>query len=174
MQTSSLLLPIGAIASFGFLAAIYLAYRRDIRKAQARVSTGSAVVKTERGRIEYASIGEGLPLLIVHGAGGGSIRHSISRLVLIKPGSGVFLFLGSATFEHRYRAMARLRPRLIYMRASLTHFAFPSRPLWEFRRVVLRPYSSRSGTRSAVWHWFSSYQQRLRLMDREYTRAHPR
>ena len=36
-----------------------------------RVSTGSSIVNTERGLIEYASIGEGVPLLVVHGAGGG-------------------------------------------------------------------------------------------------------
>jgi pimeloyl-ACP methyl ester carboxylesterase len=71
MRTSHILLPVGAIASFGFLAAIYRAYRRDIRKARARISTGSSVVSTERGPIEYASIGDGAPLLVVHGAGGG-------------------------------------------------------------------------------------------------------
>jgi pimeloyl-ACP methyl ester carboxylesterase len=42
-----------------------------MHKAQARISTGSSVVNTERGAIEYASIGEGAPVLIVHGAGGG-------------------------------------------------------------------------------------------------------
>jgi pimeloyl-ACP methyl ester carboxylesterase len=71
MRTSSILLPAGAIACCGFLAGIYRAYRRDIRKAYARVSTGSSIVNTERGLIEYASIGEGAPLLVVHGAGGG-------------------------------------------------------------------------------------------------------
>jgi 2-hydroxy-6-oxonona-2,4-dienedioate hydrolase len=71
MQPSRILLALGAITSFGFLAAIYRTYLRDIRKAQARVSTGSSIVNTERGLIEYASIGEGAPLLVVHGAGGG-------------------------------------------------------------------------------------------------------
>src|SRR5262249_34778688 len=86
MQTSRALLASGAIASLGFLAAIYLAYRRDIRKAKARVLTGSSVINTERGLIEYASIGEGLPLLIVHGAGGGFDQAADFATVLNKAG----------------------------------------------------------------------------------------
>lgn len=71
MKTSHSLLPIAGLASAGFLAVMYRAYRRDIRSAQARVSTGSSVLNTKRGAIEYALIGEGFPLLVVHGAGGG-------------------------------------------------------------------------------------------------------
>src|SRR5262245_32898252 len=71
MHTSRILLPVGALATCGFLAASYRPYRRDIRRAQTRVSSGSSIVSTERGLIEYASVGEGLPLLIIHGAGGG-------------------------------------------------------------------------------------------------------
>ena len=59
------------MASVGFLAAMYRAFRRDIQNAQARVSTGSSMVNTERGLIEYASVGEGAPVLVVHGIGGG-------------------------------------------------------------------------------------------------------
>lgn len=86
MQISRILSGVAAIASFGPLAAIYRAYRRDIRKAQARISTSSSVINTERGPIEYASIGEGVPLIIVHGAGGGFDQaldlaaHLVSRV----------------------------------------------------------------------------------------------
>src|SRR4051812_22572961 len=72
MRTSRILAPAAAIAGVGLITAVYRAYRRDIRNARARVSTGSSIANTERGLIEYASIGEGLPLLVVHGAGGGS------------------------------------------------------------------------------------------------------
>jgi 2-hydroxy-6-oxonona-2,4-dienedioate hydrolase len=50
---------------------IALAYRSALSAARQRVSTGSSVAQTKCGPIEYALRGEGPPLLIVHGAGGG-------------------------------------------------------------------------------------------------------
>lgn len=49
----------------------YSAYRGDIRRAYRRISTGSELAQTSRGPVEYALRGKGLPLLSVHGAGGG-------------------------------------------------------------------------------------------------------
>lgn len=49
----------------------YVSYQRDIGSARERVSAGGQIVQTPCGPIEYASTGEGFPLLIVHGAGGG-------------------------------------------------------------------------------------------------------
>jgi pimeloyl-ACP methyl ester carboxylesterase len=49
----------------------YVAYRRDIERAFARISTGSELVQTPCGPIEYAPAGAGEPVLVVHGAGGG-------------------------------------------------------------------------------------------------------
>lgn len=64
----------GAIA--GGLAAValtygWLAYRGDLRREIARVSTGSQVVDTPCGPIEFAASGNGPVVLLVHGAGGG-------------------------------------------------------------------------------------------------------
>jgi pimeloyl-ACP methyl ester carboxylesterase len=50
---------------------IGLSYRSDIRAARVRVSSGSQVVNTPCGLIEYADVGHGLPVLVVHGAAGG-------------------------------------------------------------------------------------------------------
>jgi pimeloyl-ACP methyl ester carboxylesterase len=50
---------------------IYFDYRRDMDLARARVSSGSQVVNTPCGLIEYADVGKGPPVLVVHGAGGG-------------------------------------------------------------------------------------------------------
>jgi 2-hydroxy-6-oxonona-2,4-dienedioate hydrolase len=53
------------------IAFVYLAYRSDIEREFERVSTGSRIAQTACGPIEYASAGEGEPVLVVHGAGGG-------------------------------------------------------------------------------------------------------
>ncbi len=49
----------------------YLLYRRDIGGAFQRIATGSALIDTPCGPIEYAVAGTGPPVLVVHGAGGG-------------------------------------------------------------------------------------------------------
>lgn len=63
-------------SSAGMLAAVggwltRSAYRRDIEAARARVATGSRIAATTRGPIEYALAGDGPPILMIHGAGGG-------------------------------------------------------------------------------------------------------
>jgi pimeloyl-ACP methyl ester carboxylesterase len=50
---------------------VYSRYRRDIRQAHERVSTGSEIATTACGPIEFAVSGNGASLLVVHGAGGG-------------------------------------------------------------------------------------------------------
>jgi 2-hydroxy-6-oxonona-2,4-dienedioate hydrolase len=55
----------------GLFGLAYTTYRRDIHHARERVSTGSHTVQTPCGPIEYALAGEGPPVLVVHGAGGG-------------------------------------------------------------------------------------------------------
>lgn len=64
------LLAIGVAAvAVGFV--IGREYVADMRAARARVSSGSKVVQTACGPIEYAVAGHGPALLMVHGAGGG-------------------------------------------------------------------------------------------------------
>lgn len=50
---------------------VYKHYRRDMSLAYQRVSGGGKTVETACGPIQYAEFGEGAPILIVHGAGGG-------------------------------------------------------------------------------------------------------
>ena len=50
---------------------ITIAYRDTLNAAQSRISTGSSIAQTQCGPIEYASRGQGPPILVVHGAGGG-------------------------------------------------------------------------------------------------------
>ena len=46
-------------------------FETDMRQARARISQGSIVVQTPCGPIEYQEAGSGIPLLSVHGSGGG-------------------------------------------------------------------------------------------------------
>ncbi|MDM0108507.1 alpha/beta hydrolase [Variovorax sp. J22R24] len=46
-------------------------FERDLKLAVARVSQGSTLVSTRCGVIEYQEAGSGIPLLAVHGSGGG-------------------------------------------------------------------------------------------------------
>ena len=57
------------LAGFGVF--VYSEYSRDIRAARARISSGSEVINTSCGPIEYAEAGTGPAVLVTHGAGGG-------------------------------------------------------------------------------------------------------
>src|SRR5215831_15401644 len=50
---------------------VYFRYRHDLSAAKARVSSGSKLIDTAYGAIEYADVGTGAPVLVIHGAGGG-------------------------------------------------------------------------------------------------------
>lgn len=51
--------------------AIWWQFGMDLKAASTRVAQGSEVVNTPCGPIEYQQAGQGLPLLSVHGSGGG-------------------------------------------------------------------------------------------------------
>ena len=63
------------LALLGVLAAgtalLYAGYRSDLAAARARIAKGSDVAQTRCGPVEYAMVGEGPAVLLVHGAGGG-------------------------------------------------------------------------------------------------------
>lgn len=48
----------------------YSAYKRDITAARRRIKHGK-VINTRHGPIQYADVGHGMPVLAIHGAGGG-------------------------------------------------------------------------------------------------------
>jgi hypothetical protein len=61
---------LSAAASAATLSA-YARYRKEIRDIRASVERGRTIALTESGPIEYAEAGEGEPMLVIDGAGGG-------------------------------------------------------------------------------------------------------
>jgi pimeloyl-ACP methyl ester carboxylesterase len=59
------------VAAVVVAAVTWTSYRRDLAAAKEEIARGSRLVETPCGLIEYASSGDGPPLLVVHGAGGG-------------------------------------------------------------------------------------------------------
>ena len=51
--------------------AVFLRYQNEVGRARDAARRGSALIDTEAGPIEYAEAGAGVPLLSIHGAGGG-------------------------------------------------------------------------------------------------------
>lgn len=60
-----------AMAVAGAALVIGLRFERDLALAAERSARGSSVAATRCGPIEYQAAGEGIPLLIIHGSGGG-------------------------------------------------------------------------------------------------------
>ena len=71
MSRLSLIITILGCIIAVILIVIYLRYQRDIRASRERVMSESQFIETKCGTIEYATMGEGPPVLVVHGAGGG-------------------------------------------------------------------------------------------------------
>jgi len=62
-------------------------YQKELSIASDRILEGSRVVKTAQGLIEYSTAGKGLPVLFIHGAGGG---HDMGRFFARRIGDDFF------------------------------------------------------------------------------------
>lgn len=60
---------VAAASAAGFVA--YKRYRKEMQTIRDAVDRGSTIAETAAGDIEFADTGEGEPMLIIHGAGGG-------------------------------------------------------------------------------------------------------
>lgn len=58
-----------AVSGAGLMA--YARYRRELRAMRTAIDSGSTIAETAAGSIEYAESGQGEPMLLIHGAGGG-------------------------------------------------------------------------------------------------------
>jgi len=73
-------------ALLGLALFVHAEYRRDIEATRARVATGATVARTACGPIEYAVAGDGPPVLMVHGSGGGFDQGLAFAAPLVKAG----------------------------------------------------------------------------------------
>lgn len=60
-----------ASVMIGAAGLIFLPYKNELRRAQDSARRGGVILNTAAGPIEYAEKGVGIPLLSIHGAGGG-------------------------------------------------------------------------------------------------------
>lgn len=70
----------------GLAILVYVNYQRDIHKARERISAGSQIAATPCGPIEYAVVGDGPSVMVVHGAGGGFDQGLDVSKVLVQRG----------------------------------------------------------------------------------------
>ena len=69
------------------IVAVATCYQREISVARKRVdSLGSQVIETDCGPIEYARVGEGYPVLVVHGTLGGFDQGLLTAKPIIEAG----------------------------------------------------------------------------------------
>jgi 2-hydroxy-6-oxonona-2,4-dienedioate hydrolase len=101
-----LLTSLGVLGMAGFT---YASYQHDIRASRERVATGSRLAQTPCGPIEYAVAGEGPPVMLVHGAGGGFDQGLEFGAPLVRNGLQII-------------AMSRFG----YLRTPLPHDASPA------------------------------------------------
>ncbi|PKM68572.1 MAG: alpha/beta hydrolase [Firmicutes bacterium HGW-Firmicutes-2] len=83
---------------------VYIQYDKDMHAAYQRVSEGSEKFMTDYGEIEYSVEGEGTPVLLIHGAGGGYDQGLLMGNNILKEGYEFisvsrFGYLGSPMIE---------------------------------------------------------------------------
>lgn len=117
-------------------ALVYSPYDDAITSARARIASGAQVVQTACGPIQYAAIGRGDPLLVIHGAGGGFDQgldiawpFELAGFLVIAPSRFGYLetpLPTDASAEAQARAHACLLDALGIREASGTTFLFDS------------------------------------------------
>jgi pimeloyl-ACP methyl ester carboxylesterase len=108
-------------------------FRRDMAHAQARLSGTSQVIASPYGETEFSQGGEGPPVLVVHGSGGGFDQGELVVRSLLGPGfrwiaPSRFGYLRSsappgATFDDQAHAFAHLLDQLGIARVAVVAFS---------------------------------------------------
>jgi len=146
-------------------------YQRDISIAKDRILESSQVVKTTHGIIEYSTYGNGLPVIFIHGAGGG---HDMGKVCAKRIGDDFFWICPSrfgylrtpipedASFESQADAYAALLDYLNLEKAAAIGLSVggPSALLFALRHpnrcaaLVLQSAISKTTAKRPISDWF--------------------
>ncbi|MFN0194075.1 MAG: alpha/beta fold hydrolase [Aestuariivirga sp.] len=80
------LLVVAAVTVIVGIVLVIFSYNDEVGRARAIVSSGGRIANTTAGPIEYAEKGAGMPLLSIHGAGGGYDQGLSNAAELVGPG----------------------------------------------------------------------------------------
>jgi pimeloyl-ACP methyl ester carboxylesterase len=87
MSRARLVLTVAGLVVLAAAGLVFYAYNDELTQAHAAIANGGAkVVNTAAGPIEYADRGRGMPLLSIHGAGGGFDQGLSNVADLVGPG----------------------------------------------------------------------------------------
>lgn len=116
--------------------------RREVRAARERVSEGGRLVQTADGAIEYVTGGDGPPVLVIHGAGGGYDQGAILASMLLGDefhwiAPSRFGYLGTpmpeeASLEAQVDALAALLDELAIERVAVVGVSAGGPPALHF------------------------------------------
>ena len=146
-------------------------YQRDISTAKDRILESSQVVKTTHGIIEYSTYGKGLPVLFIHGAGGG---HDMGKVYAKRIGDDFYWICPSrfgylrapvpkdASFESQADAYVALLDYLNIEKAAAIGLSVggPSAVLFALRHpnrcaaLVLQSAISKTTAKRPISDWF--------------------
>ncbi len=148
-----------------------LHYQSDISTAHERILENSNAVQTSQGPIEFSTVGKGLPVLCVHGAGGG---HDMGRLFAQLIADDFFWICPSrfgylrtpipedSSFEYQADAYAALLDYLNIDKAAIIGISVggPSALLFALRHpkrcaaLVLQSAISKTTPKRPIGDWF--------------------
>jgi pimeloyl-ACP methyl ester carboxylesterase len=131
-----------AVIGLGGFAGIRWRYRKELTRARDAARRGGRVVDTSAGPIEYAEEGAGLPLLSIHGAGGGFDQGLANAGELVGHG---FRIIAPSRFGYLRTPLPRDSSPAAQADA---HAAFPTRSCSAFRQGRGRLSNWLFGTRT--------------------------
>ena len=127
-QRLSTVLAAAVVAAVVLALVIRSHFERDLSVAAERAAQGSEVIATRCGPIEVQQAGQGMPLLVVHGSGGGHDQGMAWARPLVQQGVRVIAMSRFGYCARRGPPMPRPRRRPMRTSACSTRWASRAPP----------------------------------------------